>query len=68
MGCCIHPEFGGYFSIRAAIIMDSTEKTEAAEAKATLTQDEVTQILVELNTDWQKGIPHSPNVNFVLGL
>ena len=67
MGCCIHPEFGGYFSIRAAIIMDSTEKAEVSEAEATLTKDEVTQILVELNTDWQKGIHYSSNVNFLLG-
>ena len=51
-----------------SIIMDSTEKAEVSEAKATLTKDEVTQILVELKTDWQKGIHHSSNVDFLLGL
>ena len=54
MGCCIHPQFGGFFSIRAAIITESEERIENS-SQVNLTTDEVTQILIELNTDWQKG-------------
>ena len=60
MGCCIHPEFGGYFSIRAAIIMNSADKVDVTKAESNLTKDEVTQILVELNIAWQAGFYHFP--------
>lgn len=58
MGCCIHPEFGGFFSIRAAIITDSTDQVNHNEINdpVRLSTDQATELLVELNTDWQKGI------------
>ena len=58
MGCCIHPQFGGFFSIRAAVVTDSTDQlTNSSSGDLDrLSTDHATQLLIELNTDWQKGL------------
>ena len=39
MGACIHPQFGGFFSIRAAIITESEERIQKS-SQVNLTVDQ----------------------------
>ena len=55
MGCCIHPLYGGYFSMRAAILTKSEEKVIPTMPPKTLTRDEIKDLLIEFNTDWTAG-------------
>ena len=55
MGCCIHPLYGGYFSMRAAVITKSEEKIEINKPEKTLSVKEINNLLVEFNTDWTAG-------------
>ena len=57
-GCCIHPEFGGFFSMRAAVFTgiaapDDLQQKKSVQLKLTVAQ--ITAILAEFNTNWQAG-------------
>ena len=57
-GCCIHPEFGGFFSMRAAVFSgfpapEDLQQKILVQLKLTVAQ--ITSILAEFNSNWQAG-------------
>ena len=57
-GCCIHPEFGGFFSMRAAVFTgivapDDLQQQSPVQLKLSVAQ--ITDILAEFNSNWQAG-------------
>ena len=56
-GCCIHPEFGGFFSMRAAVFTETPapDSMPQKSLQLNLTVAEITGILAEFNSNWQAG-------------
>ena len=56
-GCCIHPKFGGFFSMRAAVFTGTTTPDELQQQtlQLDLTVAQITGILAEFNSNWQAG-------------
>ena len=57
-GCCIHPDFGGFFSMRAAVFTGSAapdDLQQKSPVQLKLTVAQITAILAEFNSNWQAG-------------
>ena len=56
-GCCIHPEFGGFFSMRAAVFTGTPapDNMQQKSLQLNLTAAQITGILAEFNSNWQAG-------------
>ena len=58
-GCCVHPQFGGFFSMRAAVFTGQAageSSLKESQIELNLTKEQITNVVKEFNTDWQKGI------------
>ena len=57
-GCCIHPDFGGFFSMRAAVFTGSAapdDLQQKSPVQLKLSVAQITNILAEFNSNWQAG-------------